>query len=114
MDGTGVMFWLQDMKRDDFLTFAELNNEIFVPFQPSIVVFDACGMGSVSTLFGIDPHVRYVVASPGLQPYCSFLDFSRFSTPNASQQNAGQFEWPTIGYVLQNAWTRQGVCSSTM
>jgi len=110
-----IMFWghgsswvLGSWKQPaDFLTFAELNTEVFRPLNPRLVVFDACGMGSLSTLFGIDSRVKYVVASPGLQAYCSFLDLRSFF--NVQNKSLKQFaihmanEWLRASHAMDKA-----------
>lgn len=62
----------------EFLSLKELNQELFVPFQPKLLVFDACYMGSLACLMELSPSVKYLVASPGLQPYASFLELQSF------------------------------------
>jgi hypothetical protein len=64
----------------EFLSLEELNREIFAPLQPQIVAFDACYMGSLACLFSMHTSIRYVIASPGLQPYSSFLDLASFAS----------------------------------
>jgi len=89
-------------KPDDFLSFTELNKELLVPFRPSVVAFDACFMGSFSTLFGIDSSVRYVIASPGLQPYYSFLDCKAFF-PKRNQSKL------SFAIRLANEWLTKSI-----
>lgn len=88
-------------KPDEFLSIDELNDELFVPFQPKLIVFEACYMGSLACLFSMHSSIKYIVASPGLQPYCSFMDLSKFfrSPLTTKQQDLKEY-----AIQLANQW----------
>jgi len=69
---TGLGPWKKSVR--PFLTVPDAVKTLIEPFSTAtLVCFDACDQGNMSTLYEMPKHVRVVVASPEFHPYASIL-----------------------------------------
>lgn len=68
--------------RHPLMTLVQFVDHVVIPTSPEIVIFDACHMGSLSTLYELTRArtVKYVVASPSYAPTFSVIQTDAFKT----------------------------------
>ncbi|QEN04245.1 hypothetical protein EW093_05875 [Thiospirochaeta perfilievii] len=98
--GTGYKSWVEsglavENGEDQLLTPKEISSAIKNTGEMSIVVFDACNMGNIETLYEFkETKVEYIIASPELIPgpgndYINFIN-AVYQAPNLTPQSLGE------------------------
>lgn len=69
--GAGLGPWKRWIR--PFLPYVDAVNLLVKPFNVSLVCFDACYQGSMSSLYELPDNVKVVIASPAHHPFASIL-----------------------------------------
>jgi len=102
--GSGWVLGPWKTKNLPFITTPDFVKYIVKPLQPRLLCYDACYMGSISSLYELPSSVEIVVASPAFHPYASilwtrsFANLPKFTTKKSIANYAKRVvcEWNTF------------------
>jgi hypothetical protein len=72
-----------------FMTITDFVNLVIIPLKIEFICYDACYMGSISSLYEHPEHVKVIVAAPAFHPYSSLMwvkSFSRIPNLNTKME----------------------------
>jgi hypothetical protein len=76
--GSGWIIGPWKTAKVSFMTIPDFVKLVVVPLNIKFICYDACYMGSISSLYEHPSHVKVIVASPAFHPYTSLLQIKSF------------------------------------
>ena len=71
--GSGWVIGPWKTKNPPFMTISDFMNLVVKPIKPKFICYDACYMGSISSLYEHPEFVQVILAAPAFHPYSSVL-----------------------------------------
>lgn len=91
--GSGWVIGPWKTKNPPFMTITDFVNLVVVPIKPKFICYDACYMGSISSLYELPDFVKVIIAAPAFHPYSSVMWTKSFARLPALKTKQDIFDY---------------------